>query len=99
MQHRVQELAGTADERLALAVFLGARGFADHEPIGLLIAHAEDALSSCRVEGASGAADDFGAQRRPSCGQVAWRWLRACGRYLHDRRWRRPGCRWGAGHR
>jgi hypothetical protein len=60
LEHGVQELAGATYEGLASSVLFGARGFTDDQPVGLAVADAEDALGAGGVEGAFGAAEDFG---------------------------------------
>ena len=43
-QHVIEQLPGTADKRLALAVFICARGFTHDQPVSLLIANTKYSL-------------------------------------------------------
>jgi hypothetical protein len=63
----IEQLAGFADEGLALLVFVGARRFADEQNAGLGIADAEDRLRACRGQlAATGATLDFVSQNGQS---------------------------------
>src|SRR5690606_10815636 len=64
-EHRVEELAGRADERLAAQIFLLARRFADEHPVGVFVADAEHGVAAGLAERAGTAAGDGLPKARP----------------------------------
>ena len=66
LEHRVEQLPGAADERLALAVLVGAGRLADHHPLRVAVADAEHALRPRLVQRAQRAALDGALQLRPA---------------------------------
>jgi hypothetical protein len=71
-QHRVEQAPGLADEGLAPLVLLGARAFADEQPVGLAVAHAGHGLLAALAQHTAFAAEDARLQGVPAeAGQVA----------------------------
>ena len=68
-QHVVEQLAGLADEGLALPVFLLARRFADDHPVRARVADAEDGLAPALAQRAGGAGGDAPRAARASRAQ------------------------------
>ena len=64
-QHGVEQLPGAAHEGLALAVLLGARRFADDQPLGTGVADAEHGLRARLAQLAGRTGRDALAQRTP----------------------------------
>ena len=64
-QHLVQKLACPPDERLAAAIFLGARRFANDHQFRFAIAHPEDGLRAAFMQGTTRAMPDSVAECVP----------------------------------
>ena len=79
LQHRIQELARGADERLALTVLLRAGRLADHEPIRVRVANAEYGAGARVMQRALSAHRHLRLQRLP-IGAQRGRVRRHCGR-------------------
>ena len=81
LEHRVEQLTGAADERLALAILVRARRLADHHPLRVAIADAEHALGPRLVQRAQRAASSPRARARaqPGCSRRSVRRVRCCG--------------------
>ena len=63
-EQRVEQLAGGADERLALPVLVEARRFAHDHHVGRTRTHARNRLGAGRVQAAFGAAPHLGMKNR-----------------------------------
>src|SRR6202034_1198886 len=79
-QHFVEQLTGDAHERLAGAVLLGPRGFADYQPVGALRPDTEHALRTRRMQRAASTAHDLVPQPVPARRQLRGRELLRRGR-------------------
>ncbi|MNN39484.1 hypothetical protein D3C81_1535230 [compost metagenome] len=64
-KHVVEQLAGLADERLTLQVFVLARGLAHEHPFSAAVTHAEDRVGAGVAQAAGGALGHGGFQRGP----------------------------------